>query len=136
MLPSGSRLHTSDEFAVVVRQGRRSASGSLVVHLLISPSGPTSGRGARVGFVVSGKVGNAVTRHRITRRLRVLVQPLLRELPAGTDMVVRALPAAATATSAQLGHDLRGAAGSALRKARTPRTPRTPRAAVPLGGVG
>ena len=30
MLPSGSRLHTSDEFSAVVRTGRRSASGSLV----------------------------------------------------------------------------------------------------------
>ena len=89
MLPSGSRLHTSDEFSAVVRTGRRSASGSLVVHLLIDPSGSTPGRSSRVGFVVSGKVGNAVVRHRITRRLRVLIRPLLADLPPGTDVVVR-----------------------------------------------
>lgn len=130
MLPSGSRLHTSDEFSAVVRTGRRSASGSLVVHLLISPSGSSSGRGSRVGFVVSGKVGNAVVRHRVTRRLRVLVRPLLAEWPPGTDVVVRALPAAATAGSTQLGRDLRVAAASALRKARGSRS------AVPVGGAG
>ena len=130
MLPSGSRLHTSDEFAAVVRTGRRSASESLVVHLLIPPSGFQSGRTSRVGFVVSAKVGNAVVRHRVTRRLRVLVQPLLTELPAGTDVVVRALPAAASAGSAQLGRDLRGAAASALRKARASRP------VAPVGGAG
>lgn len=118
MLPSGSRLHTSDEFAAVVRSGRRSASTSLVVHLLIVPAGAASGRAPRVGFVVSGKVGNAVVRHRVTRRLRVLVRPLLADLPPGTDLVVRALPAAAAATSAGLGRDLRGAVPSALRKAK------------------
>lgn len=118
MLPSGSRLHTSDEFSAVVRSGRRSASGSLVVHLLIDPSEPALGRSPRVGFVVSGKVGNAVVRHRVTRRLRVLVRPLLASCPAGADLVVRALPAAAGASSAELGRDLRAAAASALRKAR------------------
>lgn len=130
MLPSGSRLHTSDEFSAVVRRGRRSASGGLVVHLLLSPTGSQSGRGSRVGFVVSGKVGNAVVRHRVTRRLRAQVRPLMAEWPAGTDVVVRALPGAATATSAQLGRDLRGAAAGALRKARGVRP------AVPADLVG
>lgn len=126
MLPSGSRLHRSDEFAAVVRSGRRSASGSLVVHLLTDPSPPAPGRAPRVGFVVSGKVGNAVVRHRVTRRLRVLVRPLLAELPSGVDVVVRALPSAAAASSAELGRDLRVAAASALRKARAVGSARVP----------
>ncbi len=118
MLPAGSRLHTSDEFAAVVRSGRRSASARLVVHLLAARSGPDSARGPRVGFVVSGKVGNAVVRHRVTRRLRALVREQLADLPPGTDVVVRALPAAATASSAELGPDLRSALAGALRRAR------------------
>ena len=133
MLPSGSRLHTSDEFSAVVRSGRRSASGSLVVHLLMDRSGTPSGRASRVGFVVSGKVGNAVVRHRVTRRLRVLARPLLVDLPAGSELVVRALPAAAAASSAELGRDLRGAAAGALRKARAAAGAR---AASGVGGAG
>jgi len=133
MLPSGSRLHTSVEFAAVVRSGRRSASGSLVVHLVIDPSAGPAGRAPRVGFVVAAKGGNAVVRHRVTRRLRVLVRPLLTDLPAGSDLVVRALPAAATASSAELGRDLRTAATSALRKARNAGSSRTPARA---GGAG
>ena len=133
MLPSGSRLHTSDEFAAVVRSGRRSASGGLVVHLLTDPSSHDSGRSPRVGFVVSAKVGNAVVRHRVTRRLRVLVRPLLTDLPSGSDMVVRALPAAAAASSAELGRDLSVAAASALRKARAAGASRPP---ARIGGAG
>jgi ribonuclease P protein component len=118
MLPAGSRLHTSDEFTAVVRLGRRSASPRLVVHLLTPRPGGDPDGSARVGFVVSGKVGNAVVRHRVTRRLRALVRAQLAVLPPGTDVVVRALPAAAAASSAELGRDLRSALTGALRKAR------------------
>lgn len=68
---------------------------------------------------MSTAVGNSVVRHRVTRRLRPLVRARLTALPAGTDLVIRALPAAATATSAQLAADLdsglRAAAGKADR---------------------
>ncbi|WP_407074756.1 ribonuclease P protein component [Saccharopolyspora sp. SCSIO 74807] len=73
---------------------------------------------SRVGFVVSKAVGNAVIRHRVTRRLRHLMRDRLGVLPAGTLVVVRALPPAATASSRELGADL----DAALRKLRTPRT--------------
>jgi ribonuclease P protein component len=122
MLPAGSRLHTSDEFAAVVRLGRRSASPRLVVHLLTPRPGSDPEGTARVGFVVSGKVGNAVVRHRVTRRLRALIRAQLADLPPGTDVVVRALPSAAAASGAELGRDLRSALTGALRKARAARS--------------
>src|SRR6478672_7639523 len=68
MLPAGSRLHTSDEFAEVIRSGRRAGTRHLVVHLY-GTGRPTP---PRAGFVVSGKVGNSVVRHRVTRRRRPL----------------------------------------------------------------
>ncbi len=64
---------------------------------------------SRVGLVVSKAVGPAVTRTRVKRRLRHQLAPLVGRLPAGTDVVVRAKPAAATATSAELASDLRHA---------------------------
>jgi ribonuclease P protein component len=77
-----------------------------------------SGRaeGPRAGFVVSKAVGGAVIRHRVTRRLRHLVAPRLTELPAGALLVVRALPQAAQASSAELAEDLDAGLRGALRK--------------------
>ena len=45
-----------------------------------------------MGFVVSKKIGNAVVRNRVTRRLREIVRPHLETLPAGSAIVLRALP--------------------------------------------
>jgi ribonuclease P protein component len=66
---------------------------------------------------VSKAVGNSVVRHRVARRLRHLMAPRLADLPAGADVVVRALPAAAQASSEALSADLEGALRSALLKA-------------------
>ncbi len=59
----------------------------------------------KVGFVVSKAVGNAVVRHRVARRLRHMVRERVGTLPPGSALVVRALPSAAVATSAELGQD-------------------------------
>jgi ribonuclease P protein component len=64
-------------------------------------------RPARVGLVVSKAVGNAVVRNRVKRRLRHQAAPLVGTLPAGTSVVVRALPPAASSTSAELAEELR-----------------------------
>lgn len=61
---------------------------------------------ARVGFVVSKAVGGSVQRHRTQRQLRHLCADRLPLLPDGALLVVRALPAAAGSTSAELGADL------------------------------
>lgn len=76
--------------------------------------------GPRAGFVVSKAVGNAVTRHRVTRRLRHLVATRLTVLPAGTCVVVRALAPAAGATSIELGAELDASLRAALRKLDVP----------------
>jgi ribonuclease P protein component len=97
----------------VVRSGRRAGTRRLVIHLL-----PTGGGGSpRAGFVVSGKIGGSVVRHGITRKLRPLVRARLAELPDGTDVVIRALPAAVGASSDDLAADLAAGMRSALRKA-------------------
>lgn len=85
-----------------MRGGRRAGSGTLVVHLR-TDAGEDS---PRIGFVVSRAVGNAVTRNRVKRRLRHLAREHVSSLPGAAVLVVRALPAAATASSAQLDADL------------------------------
>jgi len=59
-----------------------------------------------VGFVVGKTVGGSVVRHRVARRLRAQMSHRLAALPSGSATVVRALPAAADATSEQLGEGL------------------------------
>jgi ribonuclease P protein component len=68
----------------------------------------------RVGFVVSKAVGNSVVRHRVSRRLRHLLRDRLGTVRPGCTLVVRALPPAASAASADLGNDL----DAALRRLR------------------
>jgi ribonuclease P protein component len=77
----------------------------LTVHLLACPDPAPP----RAGLVVSKAVGGSVVRTRVARRLRHQLQPLLPALPAGTRLVVRAAPAAATAASDALAADLRAA---------------------------
>lgn len=92
-----------------------------MVHLdLTRPGGVPEHASPRAGFVVSKAVGNAVVRHRVSRRLRHLVAERLDTLPPGAALVVRALPPARDASSGELGADL----DSALRAARRPRRPK------------
>ncbi|MGH3823692.1 MAG: ribonuclease P protein component [Pseudonocardiaceae bacterium] len=108
MLPAATRLTRRDEFATAVRRGRRAAAGSVVVHLarLAAPPLADGTTGPKVGFVVGRTVGGSVIRHRVQRRLRHLMRSRLAALPSGALVVVRALPAAADASSAALGDDL------------------------------
>lgn len=113
MLPAAHRLTDGEAFRRTVRSGRRSGSSTLVVHLA-SGDGPAP---SRVGFVVSKAVGNAVARNRVKRRLRHLTReqlPVLQALPGPVVLVVRALPAAAQASSAELGADLRRCLGKVM----------------------
>ena len=114
MLPSESRVRRGDEFARAVRAGRRYGRACLVAYLAEAngPEGSVTAIDeartghARAGFVVSKAVGNAVVRNRVRRRLRHLCAARLGALPAGSILVVRALPPAAAADSALLGREL------------------------------
>jgi len=72
----------------------------------VDPVLADAGAVPRVGFVVSKAVGNSVVRHRVVRRLRHVVRARLGTVRPGCTLVVRALPSAATAASAELGADL------------------------------
>jgi ribonuclease P protein component len=97
------RLTSSAGFSTATRRGRRAGTRTLVLHAAPSaePDAATT-----VGFVVSKAVGNAVARNRVKRRLRHLARDVVPALPAGTILVVRALPASAVATYDALRRDL------------------------------
>lgn len=117
MLAAEARLRRREDFTAAVRGGRRAGHGALVVHLSIpDPDTPNPVRAnSRAGFVVSKAVGGAVVRNLVQRRLRHLMRTHLDRLPAGTNVVVRALPGAATRSYAALDTDLSAALAAALR---------------------
>ncbi|MCI0686774.1 MAG: ribonuclease P protein component [Sporichthyaceae bacterium] len=125
MLAAGNRLRRRDDFATAVRRGRRAGRPLLVVHMFVgSSSSPTEPAGGatstpRFGFVVGRAVGPAVTRNTVRRRLRHLARTRLAALPPDAWVVVRALPAAAGATSVELAGDLDGALDRLLLKDRS-----------------
>jgi ribonuclease P protein component len=112
-LAAAQRLRRSGEFAATVRGGRRAGRGVIVVHLMSPDVGSEPARSPRAGFVVPKAVGIAVVRNRVKRRLRQLVRERLGDLPAGSDLVVRALPGAATRPYHQVAADLDSALAAA-----------------------
>jgi ribonuclease P protein component len=126
VLAAPHRLRQPADFQAVIRRGARAGRSALVLHLLLADGEagaepPTdhvpAATPARVGFVVSGAVGNSVVRHRVTRRLRAVCAARLDDLPTGSRAVVRALPAAAAASSADLSTEFDSALRTAVRKA-------------------
>jgi ribonuclease P protein component len=102
MLPRENRMRRSAEFASVLRSGARARRGHVVVY---RQPALRSGRPV-VGLVVGKSVGGSVVRHQVSRRLRAQLASRLDALADGCGLVVRALPGAAQATSADLGADL------------------------------
>lgn len=92
MLARANRLTRGDDYRHVVRRGRRCAGAHTVTHVAAR-----SGDDVRFGFIVAKSVGNAVVRNTVRRRLKAVCAPLVGGLSAGSDVVIRALPASASA---------------------------------------
>lgn len=116
MLPEPYRLRHRSDFSATVRGGRRMGRRDLVVHAARRDTADSlvsfGTDGPRFGLVVSKAVGPAVIRHRVARRFRHICVGLVDAVPVDTDVVIRALPGSATASSRELDRQLR----SVLRK--------------------
>ena len=106
MLSSSNRLTAADEFRQTVRRGRRSGGSFVVLHLVVPNVDKATSSPSKVGFVVAKSVGPAVTRNRVKRRLRHLMRERIHTLPGGSMLVIRALPASASASSRDLASEL------------------------------
>jgi len=96
------RLTRGSDYRVVVRRGSR-CGGTRVITSILSTG---ESRDARFGFIISKQVGTAVVRNTVRRRLKAVCAEALPRVPQGTDVVIRALPASATATFAELRSDV------------------------------
>ena len=88
MLNKANRLNKHGSFAYVYRKGNR-LSESDVVLIYTAPA-----HSVRVGFSVSNKVGKAVVRNKVKRRLRSAVQNRIPSM-CGCQAIVLAKPSAA-----------------------------------------
>ena len=91
------RLTDSPEFERVYRQGTAYRGKLFSVHAF-----PNEHGNPRLGLSVSRKVGNAVTRNTVRRRLREVFRACSPEIPGDLDLVVSAKPAAAGAPFGEL----------------------------------
>ena len=87
---------------MVVRRGSRCGGAKVVTSMLTTGES----RAARFGFIISKQVGTAVVRNTVRRRLKAVCAEALPRVPQGTDVVIRALPASATASYAELRSDV------------------------------
>ena len=112
--PKSARLLRRGEFVAVKERGRGFVEGPLAASWTPRPQQVTrpgmAASSARVGLAVSSKVGDAVVRNRVKRRLREALRRELHRLPA-VDLVLVARPAATRATVDELRAWVRRAAG-------------------------
>lgn len=81
MLPRHQRLRRRKDFLACYNEGKVYTQPHLVMHLRPQPTGQ------RFGFVVGKKVGKAVVRNRVKRRLRAACRECLPHLRSGFDAV-------------------------------------------------
>ena len=101
-LPRKLRLRRRADFVHVAQGAKGRANGLLIVR-----SAPNSLRETRFGFSVAKRVGGAVTRNLVKRRLQEIVRRL--ETEEGFDVVIIARPASAEASFRELESAVRDA---------------------------
>lgn len=109
------RLRAERDFARVRAVGKTQRGPLLSVTVAARDAGEPS----RFGFVAAKRVGGAVTRNLVKRRLRAIVAARLAHLLDGRDVILSAQPAAAAASFAALEQ----ATEHTLRRARLWRAP-------------
>ncbi|HEX2505986.1 MAG TPA: ribonuclease P protein component [Gaiellaceae bacterium] len=94
-----NRLSRSRDFDAVFRKGRSVSTRYLVLYSFPRPD--EAEEEPRLGLAVSRKVGGAVERNRIKRRLRAAFDELRRGLPRGHDYVLIVRPGFGEAAEAR-----------------------------------
>jgi ribonuclease P protein component len=106
VLAKANRITSADDYRGVVRRGAKVAGAHTVSYVRSRESGTD----ARFGVIVSKKVGTAVRRNLVRRRIKAVGHEIVTDGAQGFDLVVRALPSAATADFSSLRDEVRRAA--------------------------
>lgn len=97
------RLRRSQLFDKTYKEGKSIAAREVVLcFLYLEPGAPT-----RAGFSISKKVGNAVTRNRIKRRLKSILGSASESLRSGYILVLVGRPPAVEASFGELNKSVR-----------------------------
>ena len=99
------RLRSPRDFQRARAQGRR-VSGAVLLLGYAVRSEPDNVGLSRIGFSVSRRVGGAVVRNRVKRRLREVIRRKLTRIAPGYDLVITARPGAADARMETLEQDV------------------------------
>ena len=99
--PKAARLTTTWEFHRVRERGR-SWGGKFIVLGVLTDAPPDGVSPARIGFITSKRVGGAVVRNTVRRRLREVVRATRPQLRAGCWLVLVARHTAARASAREL----------------------------------
>jgi ribonuclease P protein component len=102
VLAKANRIVRANDYRAVVRRGTRFPAPHILTYVRITPGDSAK----RFGFIVGKTVGSAPVRNTVRRRLKAAAFELLSEVPAGADVVIRALPASAQAPWSTLHHEI------------------------------
>lgn len=108
MLPRHLRLKSPRDFETLRREGKRWRGVRLALN-----AKPNNLPHDRFGFVVSGRVGKAVVRNKVRRRLHAAARQWLPAVVPGYDIVIIAFPPSVEASYRELEDEL----GQLLRRA-------------------
>ena len=98
------RLHRSAEFIRLQRSGMRFQSRHFVLYAGTLETEPER---SRLGVTVSRRIGNAVVRNRVKRRVREIFRGRIRDtLKPGTSLVVIATAGAGSLATASIADEL------------------------------
>ena len=83
MLKKDNRLKKKYQFNYVYKSGEHFSEKAIVLYVT-----PSKTKSIKVGFAVTKKIGHAVTRNKIRRRLREIVQKYLPNLKQNYNIIV------------------------------------------------
>lgn len=102
MLKQENRLKKRKDFAYIYRRGRSFASRRVAINYAKSRNMDE----LLVGFSVSKKIGNAVVRNRVKRKMREIVRQNLHSIPCGYRIIFNGRIAIAKSSYSEISDDI------------------------------